>query len=135
LELDSIHLVVSPTKTTYFVGEQLDLDGTVIGAVYNDGTSTVITDLCTFSPADGDILNEEGEQAVIATYEEGTDVYTVDIPIEVIHRDSLDYLIYTEEPTRYVVTNINVTAIQRDSVNSLEIESEYNQKSTTLNMQ
>lgn len=135
LELDSIHLVTSPTKTTYFVGEQLDLDGTVIGAVYNDGTSTVITDLCTFSPADGDILNEEGEQAVIATYEEGTDVYTVDIPIEVIHRDSLDYLIYTEEPTRYVVTNINVTAIQRDSVNSLEIESEYNQKSTTLDMQ
>ncbi len=52
----------------HFVGEPLDLYGTVITGYYKDGTQSDITDLCTYNPEEGSILTEGGEVDLTASY-------------------------------------------------------------------
>ncbi len=52
----------------HFVGDQLDLTGTVITGYYKDGTQSDITDLCTYNPEEGSILTEGGEVDLTASY-------------------------------------------------------------------
>lgn len=64
---DRIVWTRDPTKQ-HFIGDTLDLTGTIITAYYKDGTMSDITDLCSFDPAEGDFLRESGELDLTATY-------------------------------------------------------------------
>lgn len=55
-ELASIAVTTPPTVTEYDEGDTLDLTGMVVTATFSDGTTGVVTNDCTFSPADGDTL-------------------------------------------------------------------------------
>ena len=54
-ELVYIEVETPPDKTEYIEGETLDYTGLVVVGIYNDGTSEVITDSCTYTPANGSI--------------------------------------------------------------------------------
>ena len=45
----SISVTTKPTKTTYVVGEAIDLSGMVVKATYDNGTTSVITDYDVFT--------------------------------------------------------------------------------------
>ena len=47
-QLESITITTSPTRTSYYVGEQFDKTGMVVTATYDDGSSQVVTEQCTF---------------------------------------------------------------------------------------
>lgn len=63
-----IAVTTQPTKTTYAVGNTLDLSGLVVTATFADGTTSVVTDDCTFSIADGSTLSLQGTQTIAISY-------------------------------------------------------------------
>ncbi len=74
VEVDSI-TVTSPDKTTYFVGEELVLDGMTVTAKYNNGTENTV-DAYTVDPA---VLNTVGTVTVTVTYEGKTATFNVTV--------------------------------------------------------
>ena len=69
--LDRIEVTHGPSKTIYFVGENLNTDGLVITAFYTDNTSAVVTNY-TLSAFDNQFTG--GSQTIFVTYE-GKDTY------------------------------------------------------------
>jgi hypothetical protein len=72
-------IVVSenPDKTSYSVGDPLDLSGMVVTATYSDGSTKTITDYLT-TPADGSVFKVIGTQTVFVAYaEDGKTVLTM----------------------------------------------------------
>ena len=75
--LDKIE-ITGPTKTEYTQGEELDLSGLVVTAVYSDGSkSEVKAGDYTVSGYDPDTA---GEQTVTVTYGGKTAAFTVTVP-------------------------------------------------------
>lgn len=62
-----IHITTMPTKTSYIAGEQLNLAGMVVKAVFSNNVEYDVTDQCTFSPANGTVLTSS-DTSVIAAY-------------------------------------------------------------------
>lgn len=62
-----IHITSMPTKTNYIAGEQLNLAGMVVKAVFSNNVEYDVTDQCTFSPANGTVLTSS-DTSVTATY-------------------------------------------------------------------
>lgn len=80
--LDSISVTTPPTKTTYNVGEALDLSGLVVTATYSDDTSKVVTGY-TATPADSSTLDTEGTVTITISYTEGAITKTVTFDVQV----------------------------------------------------
>lgn len=59
----AIELKTKPYKTSYYVGEYLDLTGLTVNNVYEDGMRDVATDFTT-TPAAGEQLTRQGTQTV-----------------------------------------------------------------------
>lgn len=57
----------------HFVGDRLDLTGTIITGYYKDGTMSDITDLCSYDPTEGTILTAGGELDLTASYTDRAD--------------------------------------------------------------
>lgn len=66
-----------PDKTEYTVGEKLDYTGLEITATYSDKSTKIVTDLCTFMPAEGTTLETVGAQDVTVLLEGNTTMFTV----------------------------------------------------------
>lgn len=62
-----IHITSMPSKTSYIAGEQLNLAGMVVKAVFSNNVEYDVTDQCTFSPANGTVLTSS-DTSVTATY-------------------------------------------------------------------
>ena len=80
--LEGIRVTTLPAKTTYVVGETLNIAGMVVTATYGGGSSGTVTGYTT-SPAVGDRLNTIGKQTVIVGFEGKTDSFIItvnDIP-------------------------------------------------------
>ncbi|MPM01317.1 hypothetical protein SDC9_47557 [bioreactor metagenome] len=83
--LDSIAVTTQPTKTSYSVGETLDLSGMVITASYSDGSTAQVTQYTTV-PADGSTLDTAGTITVTVSYTEDdvTRTTTFDVQVSAI---------------------------------------------------
>lgn len=85
-ELASIAVTTPPTQTEYYVGDELDLTGIVVTATYADGSTSVVTNDCVFSPAEGDVL-AINDTTINISYTLGaitrtaTQAITVEVPI------------------------------------------------------
>ena len=107
-KLTGIQITSQPTKVFYVYGEQLDLSGLEVSAVYDNGTITAIDDY-TVSLNDGDELKDHGEQAVTITYQDFSTYFT----ITVLKR--LNNLIIKETPVKtqyYVGEAIDYTGLK-----------------------
>lgn len=79
--LDEVSVKKGPTKSTYFVGENLDLTGARLLIKYTDGTEKEMEMIGTMiSPVDMDVA---GNKTVTVTYTEGMITKTTAFPIEV----------------------------------------------------
>lgn len=76
-ELESIKLVSLPEKLAYTVGENLDLSGMEVQAVYADGTLIDVTDLAVTDPAEGELLDTVGTIYVSVSFEGRTSGFDV----------------------------------------------------------
>lgn len=66
--VDYISVITRPAKTSYVLGDNLDLSGIVVKAHYEGGTVMDVTSDCVFSPADGTVLDTLGDQTVSVSY-------------------------------------------------------------------
>lgn len=71
-ELESINLASLPEKLAYIVGEQLDLSGMVVQAVYTDGSVVDVTDLASTDPTNGAVMDTAGTIPVSVSFEDQT---------------------------------------------------------------
>lgn len=127
--LSSIAVTTPPTKTTFNVGDELDLTGIVVTATYSDGTTANVTSSCTSVPAAGSVLSNTGLITVTLSYTEGGETKTATTKITVqqagrtlvsLVRDSFidtgTYLVGTQLDT----TGLGVSAIYSDGT-SLDV--------------
>lgn len=117
--LDSIEVTTEPTKTTYQINETLDFTGLVITASYSDGTSRVVTNQCSYSPANGTTVTSDDEIEVIVNYTEdgitqSTDfVLNYDPVVGIMIVEMPEYKYYVDENTNATLdyTGIEVVAV------------------------
>ena len=117
--LDDI-IIEGPAKTEYVQGEELDLTGLTVTAVYSDGTSKEVTEDCTVSGYDPQKM---GEQSVKVTFENITRFFTVTVTEkeEPAPEPTLTEIKVTvPEKTEYIqgeeldLTGLTVTAVYSD---------------------
>ena len=70
-----ISVVTPPDKVTYSVGDELDLTGIKVQSTLSNGFIKDVTSSCTFSPADGSILDGT-ISSVSISYTEKQQTYT-----------------------------------------------------------
>lgn len=79
-----IEVAQEPYKLDYVTGETADYSGVVILAIYEDGTEVDVTNVCTYSPADGSTLSTVGYSEVTVTYTDQTyGAFTTEFTINV----------------------------------------------------
>lgn len=83
-----------PTKTDYFVGENIDLTGVKVNAEYLDDVVADVTSQCTFSPVNGTQITHDGAVTVTASYTEDGITKTAPIVLTAI-KVMVDELIVT----------------------------------------
>ncbi len=96
--LSSIAFTTNPTKTAYYVGDELDLTGASITATYNNGDTADVTEQCTFTPEDGAFLSAD-DTTVTASFTDGevTKTATASITVTPI---ALSSIAFTANPTK-----------------------------------
>lgn len=70
-----IAITTPPTKIEYSVGDALDLSGIVVTGTFENGVVVDITDICTFSPSNGETLAED-DTSVKVNLDWGGKIYT-----------------------------------------------------------
>ena len=67
--LEGIEVTVLPDKTSYIVGDALDLTGLVVAAKYTDGSAKTVTNYFAY-PVEGTVMDVLGTQTIIIIYAE-----------------------------------------------------------------
>lgn len=110
-QLSSIAITTPPTKVDYAPSDALDLTGIVVTATYNDEYTRVVTDSCTFNPADGTTLTSSDTSVTVTYTEDGiTKTATQNISV----RELLSISV-TNPPTTTVYTDgdtLDLTGIE-----------------------
>ena len=113
IELENIMVTKMPTKTQYYAGDTLDTTGIEVTASYSDGSTKVVTDECTFSPANGEKLLTVGDaQLVNVTHTASTKTTSFVIKVK--------YLI-----DNHVIKNITVTGAYKTEYTKGELFDPY----------
>lgn len=107
-----LEVVEDPTKTEYFVGENIDLSGVQLNAEYTDDEVADVTSLCTFTPVDGTEITQVGSITVTASYTEDGVTKTAPIVLTV-EKVMVEELIVTPptKTTYKLGQNLDLTGI------------------------
>lgn len=83
----SISVTTMPTKLTYNSGEALDLIGLTVSALYDEGSTLIVTGTCQYSPANGTILTNDSSvpipQTVTISFTDDEDTVTTSFDVTV----------------------------------------------------
>lgn len=142
-----IRVTSNPNKTTYTVGDTLELTGLVVHTYDENGNNLEdVTSACSFTPAEGTTLNDTGTVTVTVTYQGlvtffnitvneevgGGDDPNPDVPVEgstfvKVTEDKTDwtgtYLIVYEEG-RLVFNGAKTTGFDKDNAISVNINND-----------
>ena len=117
--------LIPPTKTEYSIGEELDLSGMTVTAQYTNGTSAVVTDLCTVEGYDS---SSEGIKTVAVTYSSQSvsfEVTVVELNVESITVEppkKTQYFTGEElDPTGMIVTSCYSNGTSENVTDKAEI--------------
>ena len=88
--LDHIAWITAPSGP-FYVGNEFNLTGGQVMAYYKDGSTSDVTDSCTFDPIAGTALDYSGEMTVTATYtDKQGNIANADTAITVFGLDSIE---------------------------------------------
>ena len=82
-EVTGISIKNTPTKTTYIIGENLDLTGGTLTVSYEDGSTAELPMTSSEVGVTGYNANETTEQTITVTYAEKSTTFTVTVKNEV----------------------------------------------------
>lgn len=86
--IESLEVTTAPTKTRYLEGENLDLAGIVVTANFKNGQKTIVTEECTFSPANGTTLHPS-IQTIVISWKHGRKTYETAQLLDVVAMSEL----------------------------------------------
>lgn len=92
-KLVSLSISSRPKKTTYLEGENISYSGLVVKAIYDDGTSTTVTEYST----SGYDKNLVGKQTITVTYNDCTTTFTVTVKAKSLTKIQILEYPYTME--------------------------------------
>lgn len=78
--LSSIGISSMPSKTKYYIGDKVNLNGIAVTAYYSDGSKKNVTSSISYQSPD---MNKAGSASVTVKYNEGTITKTVTYPINI----------------------------------------------------
>lgn len=107
-KITGIKITAQPAKIFYVNGDQLDLSGLVVSAVYDNGTTKAINDYKT-SISDGDVLDVHGEQAITVSYQDFSTYFTITVLKKLINLKIQDNPVKTKY---YVGEAIDFTGLK-----------------------
>jgi hypothetical protein len=81
--LDSISITQPPIKSSYYIGDTLDLTGLEITAYYTDESSRVLLDTEYTLTIPPDIMDTEGVKTITASFTDGLITKTAEFNISV----------------------------------------------------
>ncbi len=129
-----IRVTDNPNKTTYTVGETLDLTGLVVHTYDENGNNLEnVTNVCNFNPANGTTLNNLGTISISVSYQGLVTSFSVtvneqggggedpnpDVPVE-----SSTFVKVTEDKTNWTGTYLIVYEAGQLAVNGAMLESD-----------
>ena len=76
---DSISIAALPDKTSYIVGETLDLSGLKVSAHYPAGETIDVSSVVETAPADGEVLDTVGDVEVIVMFDDNITSFNVNV--------------------------------------------------------
>lgn len=88
-----IEIATAPEKTTYYVGDSVNLAGLVLTATYPSGRTETVTEGFTCTP---ETLTEAGTQAVNVNYMDRTAMFYVTVEPKPVASHTLTFLLGTE---------------------------------------
>lgn len=119
----SIELISAPTKTSYYVGDTVDLDGLQIKATYNDGTTEIINDCsATYD------FTVENESAVV-TLKYGTNATPITYNVKVTGISNVE-ITSPAEKTVYDVASV-ANGMTSSLISGLKIKVTYKDGTTS----
>lgn len=116
LTIERIEVVCLPYKTDYLRGEEIDYEGLMVVAYYDNGTEEDITDQCVLTPAEGSLTGEEGIMPVTVDFTRGSVEKQTQFNLNVLTVDHIEVTGYPEK-THYVLgealdyTGVVITAV------------------------
>lgn len=110
--LASIIITANPTKTTFVAGEQLDLTGMQVTAVYSDGVRKDVTNDCLSTPAAGTQLLDTSLDEVSVYYTEDGITRYATIPITVYELLSIAVVKQPTKVAYYSGDALNLSGVQ-----------------------
>ena len=116
----SISITNTPYETSYYVGEELNLDGLTVEATYSDGSTFVVT--VTSDMVSGFDSSVAGTQTLTVTYEDCTATFNVEVVENSV--SNINILNYPSKTSYYVGEELDVSG--------LEIEAVYSDGSTSV---
>ncbi|MBQ7563922.1 MAG: bacterial Ig-like domain-containing protein [Lachnospiraceae bacterium] len=75
-KVENVTMTKNPTKSSYVVGEALDLTGMRVIVTYEDFTTKDVTSMCVSDPAEGTIFEETGGFLLTVTYSNSNETWT-----------------------------------------------------------
>lgn len=121
-----IEVTTPPNKVAYNLGDTLDYTGLVVTAHYNDGSSVIVTDSCTMTPANGSYAQTSISSVSVAyTYKSVT--YYASFEISVSASSNEQYFNLLSEPPRGTayVMDILLGSIADDGIEEYAIPDMY----------
>ncbi len=76
VEIESIEVSTNPKKTSYFIGDELDITGLTLTATYNNGTTETIDSGFDYK---AETFDKAGTQKITVTYEGKTTTFNVTV--------------------------------------------------------
>lgn len=117
--LSSIEVTTLPSRTEYYVGDELNLTGMIVTAHYEEGDDEYVTNKVTVSPT---TLNSTGTITITVSYTEGditkTDTFTVTVteePVPIDEPGTLESLVIESKPSKttyYVGEELNTAGLK-----------------------
>ena len=98
--LESIAVTAGPTKTTYKVGEELDLTGLVVTATYSDDSTAPVE--VTPAMVTGFDNTQTGKQTLTVTYEGETATFEVTVEEDQPQPPTLESIAVTANPAKII---------------------------------
>ena len=119
----SIELISAPTKTTYYVGENISLEGLQIRATYTDGSTETITD------CNVDYINTEANPSAVVTLKYGTKTTPLTYNVEFIGITKVE-IVEAAEKTTFDANELK-NGLTDDLIKGLKVRLTYADGATT----
>ena len=119
--VQNISIATTPTKTSYLIGEQLDLTGGILKVTYNDGSTTTLP-LSVATPNQYN-FNSAGEKIITVSFQQKTTTFGVSVSkrdIQLSPSFSIPNAYYTGEQLPIDLTTLNTITLGPDSTYTTE---------------